>query len=272
VFGTSKKPRGGSRPNWWGAPSSDGGPVRTSAKSLERDIQFQEEMMRKNSKWTGFPTMAMALGLVAWTVSEVKASPKFDYNTSGSIDSTGVSGSPVISFNSITGNSFISPSDFSLGDFLVSPRVDGGLTTYTHTPFHITFSVNTVDDAAPDPNQTPIQVSGELNGTVSGANQSNVKAAFDPIGSPTFQTGSYSNTLSIPDNPLSLVPSTTHGGQTSAQAHLETQPGSTPPASGGGNTTPQGGDQSVPEPTSIALFAAAIGGLALHRYRARRAA
>jgi hypothetical protein len=93
---------------------------------------------------------------------------------------------------------------------------------------------------------------------VTGDNQSSVVATFDPISNSTFLTGQYSNTIGILDSPLSLVPSTTNNGQTSAQATLDTQ---------FQNHNP------IPEPTSIALFLTTLAGLGVrHRVRARRAA
>lgn len=217
----------------------------------------------------GLRTAAVALGLVAFGSVGAHASALINYTTSGQINSTGVTGSPgVISFNSIqndpttnTSNSFNTPSDFSLGQFVVAKLPDGQSTTYTNTPFSITFLVNTVNGTAPNPNQTPIVVTGELNGTVTGSGQSNVEATFDPITKSTFLTGTLSNTLSIPNSPLSLVPSTTNGGQTSAQAFLTATD-----SSGGGGTTNQ-----VPEPTSIALFLTVLGGIGIRqRLRAAR--
>jgi len=213
--------------------------------------------MRMSCRSAGIRAAVLALGLVAWGARQGRADAIMNYDTSGSIDSAGVSGPGVISFIPVNNGSFNAPSSLSLGDFQVAALPEGQTTTYTNTPFHITYLVNTVNGAAPDPNETPIQVSGVLNGSITGGNQSDVVAKFDPIQNPTFLTGTFENTLGILDNPLSLVPHSTNGGETSAQAHLDTTVVQNP----------------VPEPTSIALFLTTLAGLGVrHRLRGRRAA
>lgn len=203
---------------------------------------------------TGLKAAVVALGLLA-AGATAKADPIVSYTTSGQVQSTGVTGTPVISFNSVvTGQSFNAPSSLSLGDFTVAALPAGQSTTYTNTPFSVTYLVNQVDGNTPNPNQTPIVISGVLNGTVTGSNQSTVVAQFNPISNPTFLTGAYSNTLSLFDNPLSLVPSTTNNGMTTAQAYQTST-----------------GANSVPEPTSVALFLTAIGGLGWRRFRNKSA-
>jgi hypothetical protein len=240
---------------------------KTLAQSLERDIQFQEEMMRSRSwKRTGLPATVMVLGLLAQAPVAL-ADPVVNYSTSGTIDSTGVTGTPVISFNSVLNSTFNAPSSLSLGDFQVAALPNAQSTSYTNTPFHITYLANTVNGSAPDPNQTPIQVSGVLNGKVTGGNQSDVKATFDPITNGTFTTGNWSNTISIADNPLTLVPSTTNNGQTSAQAFLQSTMTSSSSSTGGSTNT--GGTTNIPEPSTIALFLTSLAGLGIHRIRRR---
>ena len=222
-------------------------------------------MRSRSLKLAGVSASVLVLGLIAPAL-KAQASPVVNYSTSGTIDSAGVSGTPVINFNSVLNSTYESPSSFSLGDFQTAALPDGQKTTYTDTPFHITYLVNTVDGTKPNPNETPIQVSGVLNGVVTGGNQSHVVAKFDPISNSSFVTGSYSNALSITDNPLTLVPSSTNSGQTSAQAFVTSTPLSTPPPSTTGDV---GGTTTVPEPSTIALFLTTLAGLAVHRARRR---
>jgi hypothetical protein len=250
--------------------------------------------MRTTRGWTGLRPTVFALGLVAATAGGARAdaidstssasaadqattpaSPVLSYNTVGStIGTTGVSGTPLVTFVPVTG-SFMSPSSLSFGAFQVAAPTSG-TTTYTNTPFSIEMTATGVNgqslitpsagssaDTAGtsttglSPNESPIMLTGVLNGSVSASNQSSVVATFDPLAKSAFQTGLYTNTLSQPDSPLHLVPSTTNGGLTSVQAPLVTQTTVSNP---------------VPEPSSVAVFAAAIAGLAAHRWRARRRA
>lgn len=180
------------------------------------------------------------------------------YFTSGTIDATGVTGQGIIDFRGIDAGQpgdFQAPSAFSLGTFVVGALAEGQSTTYTRTPFSITFNTLQVDGIDPVPNETPMTLTGVLDGTITGATQSDVVATFDPIGENPFQTGAFLNTLSLLDPHLSLVPSTTNGGRTTAQARLV--------------VAAAPGAQPVPEPASIVVFLAALGGLALHT-RSRR--
>lgn len=226
--------------------------------------------MQMTHGWTGLrmAALTLAFGLTA-TVAAPAAPIKgetpatlMSYKTSGTIDtSTGITGPTdvvAINFRSVDEGSFQSPSSFSLGEFVVAALPQGVVTTYTNTPFKISYFTEAVDGVTPDPNDSPITVSGVLNGTVSGPSQSDVVATFDPITDSAFRTGNFLNTISILSPEVSLVPSTTNGGRTTAQARIRSELSPVPPP--------------VPEPATLTIFVAAIAGLGLRRrLRARLA-
>lgn len=203
--------------------------------------------MRMVRRWSGLSKFAVALGLVLVTGSNLSASTLVQYSTSGNVESTGVTGAPVITFKSLTNASIDSPSFLSLGDFQVAALPAGQSSSYSNTPFSITLIVDKTNGSAPNPNGTPIVITGELNGTITGGKQSTVRATFDTLPSTSFQTGSFTNFLTAPDSGLFLVPSTTNNGVTTAEAHLLTV-------------------ATIPEPTTIALFLTTLAGLGLRRY------
>jgi hypothetical protein len=211
--------------------------------------------MRVTSKWTGLRTAVLGLGLVAWAASQGLASP-ITYGTTGTIDSSGVTGANVVGFANLSqqnlpdaGTTFL-----SLGNFQVTGRQDGGTTSYSNTPFSITFQVDGANGKA-DPNLTPIVINGTLSGAVNGLN-SNVLATFNPISNPTFTDGGNTYTLSFPPGyttrPLVFAGSNT--GESSAE--LEISVNAAPP---------------IPEPSTIALFLTTLAGLGIRsRLRASR--
>src|SRR5262245_31091509 len=89
-----------------------------------------------------------------------------EFSTSGTIGLTGISGPNVISFNSVADGTFTAPSSFSLGEFLVGALPPGVSTTYTNTPFQLSYSALKVNGETPTSNDTPVIMTGVLNGTV----------------------------------------------------------------------------------------------------------
>jgi hypothetical protein len=77
-------------------------------------------------------------------------------------------------------------------------------------------------------NSKAAPITGTLSGTVTGPDQSTVVATFDSATIPDFVAGLNSNKLTINDLTLSLVPSTSNGGRTTAQAHLVATPTGAP--------------------------------------------
>src|SRR5207249_4424995 len=161
-----------------------------------------------------------------------------------------------ISFVSVDTGDYAAPSSFSLGEFLVAPLQPGVGATYDHTPFSITYLTNTVDGSPPLPNETPLTITGFLDGSINGPSQSNVVATFNPLDSTSFRTGGFVNSLRILDAAVSLVPSSTNGGRTTAQ---------------GRNSVQQVPTNNSPEPATIAVFLTAAAGFGLRR-RSRKTA
>ncbi|MFO0955955.1 MAG: PEP-CTERM sorting domain-containing protein [Isosphaeraceae bacterium] len=196
----------------------------------------------------------------------------FTYSTSGQIDpTTGVTGANVISYDSVplqktasSVNSFVTPTSFSLGGFRVGALPDGQMTTYADTPFSITLTPQTINGDSVGPMDSPVVLSGVLNGTVSGGGQSDVIATFKPTGNSTDPTaqffttntenGKFANTLRILSDKVALVPSTSYGGFSSVQGQVLST------------------GSPIPEPTTIALFVTAAAGLGLRRRIRRNAA
>ena len=219
--------------------------------------------MRISRVWTGLRPMVFALGFVAATAggahaasassggSTTDATPLVAYDTVGSsIGTAGVTGNPLVSFIPITG-SFQAPSNLSFGKFQVAAPVPGLTTTYSNTPFSLLLKADSVNgNNQIVPNETPVKITGVLNGKVSSPFSSDLVATFDPMASSSFTTGLYKHTLGLPDGPLKLVPSTVGDGLTTAQAHLGSQTVVAAP---------------VPEPSTIALFAVSIIGLGFRR-------
>jgi len=198
-----------------------------------------------------------ALGLLLTGPQRVHADPiqsQVYFSTIGSVDSFGVSGTPVVSYQGTSGT-ITSGSPFSLGNFVITAPPAGTTTTYTNIPFQVLFKTEAVNGTIPTPNETPVILTGWLNGTVSAgaagtSPQSNLTATFSspqftpesmpsyPVNVMPFQTGILTNYLSI-TNPG-------NNGQ-SVQANLITA-------------------QNVPELSSIAIFAS-IAGLGLWQRR-----
>lgn len=219
--------------------------------------------MRMTCGWIGsrLAATALAIGLVAGFGLQAQAASmlvtsEVEYSTSGNVISTsGVQGSNVISFNSVAGGSFLSPSSFSLGEFLVASLPVGVSTTYVDTPFEINLFAEKINGVELDSNDTPIKLTGMLNGTMSGPNQSSVVATFDPLPAAEFRTGDFLNTLTLSGSVL-LVPSSNNGGRTTAQGQIQSRFAPTTP---------------VPEPATVTIFLAAVAGLGLRRRLRARA-
>jgi hypothetical protein len=214
--------------------------------------------MHKTRGWTGFRAAVLTLTALAWHASSAQADGILNYHTSGGPGTADISGSPAISFVPVQSGSVDTASNISLGTFVVAALPSGESTTYNNTPFSLSlipdsFNGTTVQDS-------PVVISGHLNGTVTGPNESSVIATFNPTTTDGFSIGSGSGTLNLSNSQELLVPSSVNGGQTTLQAQVTATPINSAPA---------------PEPSTIALFLSMVGGLGLRRVvqkRRRRAA
>jgi hypothetical protein len=211
--------------------------------------------MHMTRGWTGFRAAVLALMVLAGNASRAQASGILDYHTSGGPGTANISGSPAISFVPVQNGSVDTTSNIALGTFVLAALPAGESTTYNNTPFSLSlipdsFNGTTVQDS-------PVQINGFLNGTVSGANQSSVRVTFDPLTTNGFSIGSAgTGTLNLASSQELLVPSSVNGGQTTLQAQVGGTPISSAPA---------------PEPSTIALFLSMVGGLGLrHLVQKRR--
>jgi hypothetical protein len=212
--------------------------------------------MHRTRGWTGFRAAVLALGLLAWSAPHAAADAMtqdniLQYSTAGAVGNTGFTGSNVISFVPVKDAQVDTSSNISLGYFQVAGLSPGQSTSYHDTPFTLTLVPSGFNST--DVNDTPITISGHLNGSVTGPFQSGVQASFDPIANATFNLPGGKGKLDLlPNSSELLVPSSVNNGQTTLQAHVT--------ISGNPSPTP------APEPSTIALFLSTVGGLGLRRY------
>ena len=179
--------------------------------------------MHKIQGWTGLRAAVIALGLVAWTATGAKAAPLL-YTTSGQVDTTtGVTGTNVISYVPLSSGNSVDLStgqtNASLGNFVISPLASGVSTTYSNTPFQISFLPASYGGDTSVSTDTPVVASGVLNGVVNGPSSSTVTASFNSVPNGMMGLGANGGAaeFSLPSTTLLLAPSTSNSGMTTAQ-------------------------------------------------------
>ena len=209
-------------------------------------------------------TATLALALATAPRAEASAVQSYSYTTSGSI--SGMSGDqPIEFYGTPIGGKLTTPGAFALGRFVTSPLPATATLTYDHTPFTIDLVVrDLMTPASSGPNPPPsyfntdYKISGELNGSVTGAGISNMVAIITSI---SATAGGTSGIPPFSASDIQIVAPqgiAAPNGQGSGSSTLMAQvvvPGLPSPA---------------PEPTSIAVFGLALAGWARHR-RSRKA-
>jgi hypothetical protein len=162
----------------------------------------------------------------------VKADP-IGYLSSGDIGNA--SGAPIGNFAiTPTNGTLLDPGTFALATFQAEVLPSGAGLTYTNMPFYINVSVSS---ESPNSSVAPsgLSIEGVLNGTVTGSNASDVVATVTSIQSIGPNPLPFSlNSFSVL-GPLTLAPGGVDGGTTTLMGQIT--------------------DQSVPEPTPLAMMA-----------------
>ena len=189
-----------------------------------------------------------------------------DYSTSGMVESGGVVGTPIISFQGVgDGTLTTGGTPFDLGHFEVTGLPVGSSTTYSNTPFDLTFTPKSVE-GVPIAAQGPIVIQGWLNGTVVGNDASGLSAFFNgipglpaggtwvpPSDAPPFAIGNMTNFLDLAPGADAVRFTTSAGGSAPLQAVIYST-------------------EVVPEPSTLAIFACAAGAVFIRRRRHLRLA
>ncbi len=150
-------------------------------------------------------------------------------------------------------NSTVLPGSLDLGQFQTETIPIGGILTLNHTPFTINLNLAAAQGVGEPVKFAPnVTVSGEINGTLSGNGVSSLEAKIASVtpswpGPLPFDISSLTTA-----NPIILAPSGVSSGSTAFSLSVPT--GISPSFF------------SIPEPTTLAVFATALVGLGFRRW------
>ncbi len=211
--------------------------------------------------WRMTPRLAIAtltatLAIALAPATKAHAAATYSYTTTGSI--SGMSGPLPIQFFGTYGTSpMTTPGSFTLGEFITNPLPPTATLTYNNTPF----TVDVVVHDATNYYSTDYKITGDLNGSITGAGTGDMVATALSI---TATAGGVSGIPPFPASALQITPQAINApdgsvrGFTTLTAQVL--------ISGIGPPSP------APEPTSVAIFGAALAGWAIRRRSRSKAA
>lgn len=109
----------------------------------------------------------LALGL--GVASTAQASPivnQVTYSTSATIETQGVTGTPVVSFQGVTNGTLTTGQPFDLGKFVIGDPQPGTVTNYSYTPYELTLKITSVNGAPVSSSEGTISIPGSLYGSI----------------------------------------------------------------------------------------------------------
>lgn len=215
---------------------------------------------------------------------QAAANRSFHYNTSGKVYAAGdpktVSGPALLRFDGVKNQVYYpnSNQDINLGQFVVDSTIPGQATTFDGTPFRLQIQVPELDKTSKVPllssvfsrfgrdlrlktvTQNSVLLRGFLNGTVNADGSNNLRATIRSVKLGSLDPGTSDHltkfVFPIRFGELKFPPNWTVASSAYPNSMFAAQVLATP----------------APEPASVLVFAAALGGLALahHRRRAGR--